>query len=167
MRRTCLAGADPEQLNKGKQMDPDQTKTLETTDSWPLDKILKHVFLPKPKGSPKAGKKEIALRILVACVCAAFVFYIRTGGKSLPSCGSTDTQGLVGKIVNDMPAAKIAGARFVSVKDITEQGYNKSEDIRSCHATLVTTAGEDELQYSIKWQDKAKKLFYVTAQIID
>ncbi|MRH77417.1 hypothetical protein GH984_01665 [Spiribacter sp. C176] len=39
-----------------------------TTDSWSWKKILKHVILPKPKGSPKAGQKEIALRISLAAV---------------------------------------------------------------------------------------------------
>ena len=38
----------------------------ETTDSWGWGKIIKHVILPKPKGSPKAGKKEIFARLAVA-----------------------------------------------------------------------------------------------------
>jgi len=40
----------------------------ETTDPWEWSKILKYIILPKPKGSPKAGKKEIGLRILVASI---------------------------------------------------------------------------------------------------
>ncbi len=46
--------------------DTDAIETPTTTDKWPTKKILKHVLLPKPKGSPKAGKKEIGIRIVLA-----------------------------------------------------------------------------------------------------
>lgn len=37
--------------------------TPETTDAWPMSKILKCVIMPKPRGAPKAGNKEIAMRV--------------------------------------------------------------------------------------------------------
>lgn len=49
-------------------MDIKVSKTTETTDSWSWGKILKHVVLPKPKNSPKAGKKELFLRIGLAVI---------------------------------------------------------------------------------------------------
>ncbi|MBL3527062.1 MAG: hypothetical protein JMN29_05125 [gamma proteobacterium endosymbiont of Lamellibrachia anaximandri] len=85
--------------------------------------------------------------------------------SALPGCDSTETKSLVGQIINGLPLVKASGAQFVSVKNATEQGYNQEAEIRSCSGTLVTTAGEDNLQYSIKWQNKDKGEFYVEAQI--
>ena len=85
-------------------------------------------------------------------------------GASLPECDSTDTRGLVGKIINDVPSAKEAGIQFVSLKGVTEQGYNEVSQIRSCAATLVTTAGEDDVQYHVKWVNKDANQFYVEAR---
>ena len=144
-----------------------QNHAPETTDAWPWAKIFKHVVLPKPKGSPKAGKKEIALRGGMATVFGLIALTAFFGGKSLPSCDQAETTSLVGQIVNDMPLVKIANAQFVSLKNVTEQGHNKDAELRACAAILVTTAGEDNLQYSVKWQDKKDGNFYVEAQIVD
>lgn len=139
---------------------------VETTDSWPLGKIIKHIILPKPKGSPKAGKKEIIGRVVIG------VFFLtlalsRTlfSNTSLPDCDSSDTNTLVGQIINDMPLAKASGAQFVSLKNIEEQGFNQDVQLRSCTATLVTSVGEDNLQYSVKWSNKEAGEFYVEARI--
>lgn len=108
--------------------------------------------------------KKISCQLALAfCACLAVS---ACGSKTLPRCNSSEAQTLVGEIVNDMPAAKIAGAKFVALKNISELGFNKSEEIRSCHGNLVTTSGEDEIQFSIFWEDKTKDLFYIQAQIL-
>jgi len=141
--------------------------SVETTDSWSFGKILKYVLLPKPKGSPKAGKKEIALRIAMAVFFGLIALQLFFEGKSLPSCEQSETTKLVGQIINDLPLVKAANVQYVSLKNITEQGHNKEADIRSCSATLVSTAGEDNLQYSLKWQNKKDGTFYVEARIVN
>lgn len=85
--------------------------------------------------------------------------------SALPGCDSADAKSLVGQIINDMPLVKALGVQFVSVKNVAEQGFNQESQIRSCTGTLVTTAGEDSLQYSIKWGNKDKGEFYVEARI--
>lgn len=142
------------------------TVTTETTDSWPFGKILKHVLLPKPKGSPKAGKKEITLRLAMGAIFGAIGLYFALGGKSLPGCDQSDTKDLVGKIINDLPVARAQNTQYVALKNVVEQGYNKTTELRSCQAILVTTAGENSIQYSVKWQDKTKGLIYVAAQLL-
>lgn len=140
--------------------------TPATTDEWPWSKILRYALLPKPKGSPKAGKKEIGLRLGIASFFAIILFgrFFSSGG--LPACSSADARELVSKIVNDLPIAKRTGARFVSLKDVVELGYNKERELRSCSSILITTAGEDEFQYSIEWRDKAKGIFFVNARVV-
>ena len=145
-------------------MENDINNQVETTDSWAWGKIIKHVILPKPKGSPKAGKKEIGLRIGFGAIFGLIALSIFSGGN-LPSCKSSDSTNLVEKIINDLPLAKATGAKFVSLKEIEELGFNKKSEIRSCSAILVTTRGEDDLQYSIIWSNKDKGEYYITAEI--
>jgi hypothetical protein len=57
-------------------------ETVETTDSWPLKKILKHIIFPKPEGSPKAGKKEILIRVAIGCAFGLFALTRILGNKS-------------------------------------------------------------------------------------
>ena len=144
-----------------------ESKIVETTDIWSFGKILKYVLLPKPKGSPKAGKKEIALRLVMAAFFGVVALQFFFGGKSLPSCDQSETTKLVGEIIDDLPLVKVANVNFVSLKNIEEQGYNKDADIRACSAVLITTAGEDDLQYSVKWQNKKEGTFYVEARIVN
>ena len=136
-----------------------------TTDSWPNQKILKHVLLPKPKGSPKAGKKEIAMRVGVGSICAAFAYFMFFGASGLPGCNSGKTKDLVEQIINGLPMARATNTKYVTLKDIEETGHNKEAGVRGCSATLITTAGEDSLRYSVAWEDRNAKTFVVRAQI--
>ena len=86
--------------------------------------------------------------------------------QGLPTCQQAETLRLVEQVINNLPAARASNASFVSLKDIGEQGFNRDSEIRACGAILVTTAGEDRLQYSINWQNKGSKQFVVTAQIV-
>ncbi len=109
------------------------------------------------------GAKTAALAIVGgAWVLAAFSMAM---DSRLPSCDSAEATQLVGKVLTDLPIAKASGIQYVTVKSINEQGYNKDTEIRSCTGTLVTTAGEDTVQYSVKWNDKDKSEYYVEAQI--
>jgi hypothetical protein len=38
----------------------------ETTDTWPLYRIVKYVLLPKPARSLRAGRKEWTVRVSIA-----------------------------------------------------------------------------------------------------
>ena len=45
------------------------------THSWSLGKLIKYSLLPKPKGSPKAGKKEIIVRITIALIILLLLIF--------------------------------------------------------------------------------------------
>lgn len=103
-------------------------------------------------------------KIVFAIVAFSF-FLVGCGGKSLPECNGSDTQNNLGNIINDMPIVKMVGAKFVTVKNVEELGFNEKTQLRSCKAVLVTTLGEDQLQYSISWQNREEGMFYVEAMI--
>lgn len=136
-----------------------------TTDSWPTQKILKYIFFRKPKGAPKAGKKEMALRATCGVVGAVMAYFLIFGSSALPTCNSGKTKDVVEKIINGLPLARAGNTKYVTLKDVEETGYNKNAGIRGCSATLITTAGEDSLVYSVTWQDRDRKGFLVRAQI--
>lgn len=88
------------------------------------------------------------------------------GVGGLPTCGDAQATDLAGQIVNDLlDEAGADDERFVRLRDIEELGYNAKDELRSCYATLVTTDGEGELQYSIRWTDETKGEFWVEASV--
>lgn len=138
------------------------------TNDWPLSKLIKHTVLPKPKGSPKAGGKEYAVRAAFGLCVLGLTWLFGVGlfaRKELPGCGATNTTALVERVVNQMPLVQAANLKFVSLKSVQEQGYNADKGLRSCAATLITTAGEDTIQYSVEWGDADKTQFRVEARI--
>lgn len=87
-------------------MEDNSTSTEVTTDSWEWGKIIKHVFLPKPKGSPKAGKKEIGARVGIGAVFGLVALSVVSGG-GVPACGDTETTNLVTQIAGEEMAAQL------------------------------------------------------------
>ena len=114
----------------------------------------------------KANGRNGKIAALAIAGVGFLVVSVGVPGPGLPICGSDETTALVGQVVSDMPVVKLTGAQFVSLKNISELGYNSGTQIRSCSGTLITTLGEDSLQYSVQWLDKAKGIYSVNAQII-
>ncbi|MFC2974364.1 hypothetical protein ACFOJE_19400 [Azotobacter bryophylli] len=135
--------------------------------AFPSYLIKRGSLIEKAAHSPieaNGRSTKIAILAVIGAVFTAFT-YIGAIASELPSCDSSDSKKLVGQIIESMPAVQIAGIKFVSLKDIEEQGFNQEAQIRSCHGTLVTTQGENELQYSIKWSNQQKGEFYIEAQL--
>lgn len=121
----------------------------------------------------KAGKDPVEVsarsaKIAVLSIVGGLwvlVTFSSTALSALPACNSSDTEKVVGQIIDGMPLVQAAGAQYITLKDVVEQGYNQQSGIRSCSAILVTTAGENRLQYAVKWRDKDLGEFAVEAQI--
>lgn len=135
---------------------------------FPAYLIKRGSLIERAKSHPVEVGGRGAKTAVLGVVGGLWVFMTFSGAalSSLPTCGSSNAAALVGQIVEDMPVVKAAGVKYVTLKEVEEQGFNENAQIRSCAATLVTTAGEDSVQYSIKWNDKAKGEFYVEAQIL-
>ena len=81
--------------------------------------------------------------------------------NSLPSCSSKETQEVIREIINER--SKVLG-RFVDLKNIQENAYNKKDGIRTCSAELNTSKTIEDIDYSVYWRDKKKDYFYVEIQ---
>ena len=95
--------------------------------------------------------------VMKAMVLAS-VFTLTACSDSLPSCKSSDATDLVEKIVN---RSSYRMGNFIELNDIEEVGFNKSSEIRLCVAELTTTHGVVDVNYSVRWQNKETKQFYV------
>jgi hypothetical protein len=155
-----------------------ENQTAQTTDSWSWGKIVKHVLLPKPKGSPKAGKKEISVRIGMATVFGLIAFNLFFGGKSIPTCDQKETTDLVHQIITRHPFMMMMikeGKMEISLRNIREEGYNKVSEVRFCVASIQFNGSEldafaniygygkpgGSFQYSVYWEDKKQGIFGV------
>ena len=113
----------------------------ETTDSWGWGKIMRYVLLPKPKGSPPAGKKEIFARIGTAVV----ILYVFFGnwGSSLACDGGGVTDTAKSVIIQ---TAKENGLLFVNGRAMPTSILSKSNSYDGLTAELsaIRTADKDE-----------------------
>lgn len=111
----------------------------------------------------RVGRVHVA-RWLAVAVLVAGGSGCSLGG--LPECGDSETRDLVGEIVNELlDEAGAMDERFVELDDVEELGYSAKDELRSCFATLVTTDGEGEVQYSVRWTDESKDEFWVEASV--
>ena len=81
--------------------------------------------------------------------------------SALPDCDNPKLKSAIEQITMSSPLAKLSAAAFITVKNEIELGYNQSAQIRSCRGTVVTTAGEDVIQYDIGWGNKEETQFEV------
>ena len=94
----------------------------------------------------------------------AFMSFVSVAMTILPTCSDASVKSLVGQILTEMSSAKRAGAKFVSVEDEAELGFNQTTQIRTCTGTTVTTIGEDLTLYSIMWRNQDRGEYEVEAQ---
>ncbi len=134
---------------------------------FPAYLVKRASLIKRAKESPVDVSRRSVKTAALSVVGGLSILAVFSGAvlSALPACDNSGTKTLVGRIVNDIPIAKSAGVQFVALKDIVEQGYNEQNEIRVCRATLVTTAGEDALQYHVKWSNKDKGEYFIEAQI--
>jgi len=134
---------------------------------FPAYLLKRGALIEKAKENPIEVNGRKGKAIALSVVGGLWVL-LSVGGASLsalPDCDSAGAKSLVGQIISGMPVVKASGAKFVSVKNVVEQGFNKETQIRSCTGKLVTTIGENNLLYSIKWGNKDKGEFNVEVRI--
>lgn len=75
----------------------------------------------------------------------------------LPGCDSDETKRVIAEIVS----SELGGARLLSLEQPSERAYNESEEVRACHAVIVTTGGKEFIQYIVRWNNKLFNEFVV------
>lgn len=96
--------------------------------------------------------------MLIKPISISTIILLAACSNSLPSCKSTEATGLVEQIIKR--SSYLVGD-FIELNEIEEVGFNKTSGIRLCFAELTTTYGVEEINYSVRWQNKENQEFYV------
>ena len=79
-------------------------------------------------------------------------------GDGLPKCGSDEAEELITEIINER---RYQLCNFVELRSVEEVGHNKSAELRTCSAELITTKSSESIYYSIKWVNQNKEEFWL------
>jgi len=80
---------------------------------------------------------------------------------ALPGCDTADTTGLLKSIALKTPSLLPDDAQFVGIQGAVEKNFDDANQVRTCQASLVTSAGSREIHYTIVWKNRVRALFYV------
>lgn len=135
--------------------------------AFPTYLICRSTLIEQANENPVEVKGRSAKIAAFAVIGAVIVVveilsFAQSTAAALPGCGDPQTISLAQQIYNGAPAVKAAGTQFVQMKNISEEGYNAAQGLRTCNATLISTAGDEQVVYSVTWQDSSHKNFYVT-----
>ena len=96
--------------------------------------------------------------MFIKSISISAIMLLAACSNSLPSCKSTEATNLVEQIVK---RSSYRVGNFIELNEIEEVGFNKTSEIRLCVAELITTHGVEDINYSIRWQNKETQEFYV------
>ena len=96
--------------------------------------------------------------IFIKTMSISAIMLLAACSNSLPSCKSSDATDLVEQIVK---RSSYRVGDFIELNEIEEVGFNKTSEIRLCVAELTTTHGVEDINYSIRWQNKKTQQFSV------
>ncbi|MFC1597358.1 hypothetical protein ACFL5Q_05390 [Planctomycetota bacterium] len=115
-----------------------------------------------------ARRRFGATNLIVPALVATAVFLAPTVGAwffgpALPSVGSPDVLALVAKIIEDSPVYQARKDEFgkLRVREPVEISFDQHAQRRVGRAKLVSKLGEEEIFYTIQWQDREKGMFAI------
>ena len=79
----------------------------------------------------------------------------------VPACDGREVVALATQSIKDTPLIKLSGFEVKGISFPAEVSYNSSTETRVCRAQLAHALGNEMIQYSVQWHDKAKHLIYV------
>jgi hypothetical protein len=110
-----------------------------------------------------ARRRLGATNLIVPALVATAVFLAPTvgawfSGPALPSVGSPDVLALVAKIIEDSPLYQARKDEFgkLQVREAVEISFDQHAQRRVARAKLISRLGEEEVFYTVQWQDREK-----------
>ena len=80
---------------------------------------------------------------------------------SIPKCDSKEVKKLISRGLTIGAKILKEDFIFIDLKNIKEVGFNPDKGIRSCESLLITTEGNEDLNFFIKWKNKKEGTFEV------
>ena len=80
---------------------------------------------------------------------------------SIPKCDSKEIKKLMSNNVTIGAKILKEDIVFIDLKHIKEVGFNPDKGIRSCESLLITTQGNEDFNFFIKWKNKKEGTFEI------
>ena len=80
---------------------------------------------------------------------------------SIPKCDSKEVKKLISRGLTIGAKILKEDLIFIDLKNIKEIGFNPDKGIRSCESLLITTEGNEDFNFFIKWKNKKEGTFEV------
>ncbi|HGO5823715.1 TPA: hypothetical protein ACK3JW_001396 [Mannheimia haemolytica] len=105
-------------------------------------------------------------RFLLTSIIISSSFLTGCLEVDLPKCDDKDTTKTLSEIITKVLKDDGESYKFISSKNITEDGFNKETKIRVCSADVMFSNGyEERITYNVYWQNEKNAMFYV--EIVD
>ena len=78
---------------------------------------------------------------------------------SIPKCDSKEVKKLISSNFTLHAKYTKDDLVFIDLKNIKEVGFNPDKEIRSCESLLITTEGNEDFNFIIKWKNKKEGTF--------
>ena len=88
-----------------------------------------------------------------------------TPKPSIPKCDSKEIKKLISNNVTISAKILKEDIVFIDLKNIKEVGFNPDKGIRSCESLLITTQGNEDFNFFIKWKNKKEGTFEIQLTI--
>jgi hypothetical protein len=88
-----------------------------------------------------------------------------TPKPSIPKCDSKEINKLISNNVTIGAKILKEDLVFIDLKNIKEVGFNSDKEIRSCESLLITTQGNEDFNFFIKWKNKKEGTFEIKPTI--
>ena len=84
---------------------------------------------------------------------------------SIPKCDSKEVKKLISRGLTIGAKILKEDFIFIDLKNIKEIGFNPDKGIRSCESLLITTQGNEDFNFFIKWKNKKEGTFEIQLTI--
>lgn len=130
---------------------------------FPAYLVNRGLLIEKAKGTPVEVQGRGGKAVVLGAVGALWIFLSLTAFMSgdVPACDSPEVTDLAMQAIKDAPVVKLSGLEVKNLSIPAEVNYNASTETRLCRAQLAHALGNEIIQYSVQWHDKANQIIYV------
>jgi hypothetical protein len=103
----------------------------------------------------------VAIGVFGAVLIAAALNEGALTTTALPGCGDSETIETLKSAVADSPLSKILNRKILEVKDPRELSWSPDLQRRRCTVTAYTNAGEQTVNFALKWIDQSNGKYWL------
>jgi len=130
---------------------------------FPAYLIKRGALIERAKENPIEVKGRGGKTAVLSIIGGLWVLLVLAGhfSGSLPACDAPEVVDLATSSIKDAPLVKLSGLDVKGISMPAEASYDASTETRVCRAQLTHSLGNELINYSVQWHDKAKGIIWV------